>query len=85
MLNHAMRYVIIIIGCLLAAAAYNLFLIPMNFLSGGLAGIAFILYYLFNLPIGIMNFLLNIPILYIARIVLVKIFTCKKSSTRVHF
>ena len=57
MLNHAMRYVIIIIGCLLAAAAYNLFLIPMNFLSGGLAGIAFILYYLFNLPIGIMNFL----------------------------
>lgn len=26
MLNHAMRYVIIIIGCLLAAAAYNLFL-----------------------------------------------------------
>lgn len=66
MLNHAMRYVIIIIGCLLAAAAYNLFLIPMNFLSGGLAGIAFILYYLFNLPIGIMNFLLNIPILYIA-------------------
>ena len=46
MLNHAMRYVIIIIGCLLAAAAYNLFLIPMNFLSGGLAGIAFILYYL---------------------------------------
>lgn len=40
MLNHAMRYVIIIIGCLLAAAAYNLFLIPMNFLSGGLAGIA---------------------------------------------
>lgn len=66
MLNHAMRYVIIIIGCLLAAAAYNLFLIPMNFLSGGLAGIAFILYYLFSLPIGIMNFLLNIPILYIA-------------------
>ena len=66
MLNHAMRYVIIIIGCLLAAAAYDLFLIPMNFLSGGLAGIAFILYYLFNLPIGIMNFLLNIPILYIA-------------------
>lgn len=35
MLNHAMRYVIIIIGCLLTAAAYNLFLIPMNFLSGG--------------------------------------------------
>ena len=33
MLNHAMRYVIIIIGCLLAAAAYNLFLRPMNFLS----------------------------------------------------
>ena len=31
MLNHAMRYVIIIIGCLLAAAAYNLFLIPMKF------------------------------------------------------
>ena len=65
MLNHAMRYVIIIIGCLLAAAAYNLFLIPMNFLSGGLAGIAFILYYLFNLPIGIMNLFVKLFLFYI--------------------
>lgn len=66
MLNHGKRYLMIIAGCLIAAAAYNLFLVPMKFLSGGLAGIAFIFYYLFGLPIGVMNFLLNIPILYIA-------------------
>ncbi len=66
MTRHIMRYVIIIFGCFLAAAAYNLFLIPMNFVTGGVSGIAVILYYLFDLPIGTMNFVINIPILYIA-------------------
>ncbi len=66
MTRHIMRYVIIILGCFLSAAAYNLFLIPMNFVTGGVSGIAVILYYLFGLPIGTMNFVINIPILYIA-------------------
>ncbi len=66
MARHIMRYVIIVAGSFLAAAAYNLFLIPMNFISGGVSGIALVLYYLFGLPIGAMNFVINIPILYIA-------------------
>ena len=66
MIRHIIRYLLIAFGCFLSAAAYNLFFIPMHFLSGGMSGIAFILYYLFGLPIGVMNLVLNIPILYIS-------------------
>ena len=56
----------IVIGALISAISCNLFLIPNHFLSGGLTGIAIILHYLFDLPIGIQNIIFNIPILYIA-------------------
>lgn len=71
MLNHAMRYVIIIIGCLLAAAAYNLFLIPMNFLSGGLVFIwsqKYLPYIIYNiLPKILYCKFINYDIIYFNR------------------
>ena len=66
MKKYIIQYAMIVIGALISAISCNLFLIPNHFLSGGLTGIAIILHYLFDLPIGIQNIIFNIPILYIA-------------------
>ncbi|WP_196594925.1 YitT family protein [Pectinatus sottacetonis] len=64
--THFKRYLQIFIGCLLSGIAMNIFLIPAHLLSGGLSGIAIILYYLFKLPIGIQLIIYNLPIIYLA-------------------
>lgn len=55
-------YVQIVLGCVLGAAAYPLFLTPNNIAPGGVTGIAIILNYLFHLPVGTISLLLNIPL-----------------------
>ena len=52
----------IIIGCFLIAAGTSLFLLPNQLSSGGFAGIATIIYYLFKLPLGTTMLILNIPL-----------------------
>ncbi len=52
----------ILIGCVLGAAAYPLFLTPNNIAPGGITGVAMILYYLFRLPVGTVSLVLNIPL-----------------------
>lgn len=53
---------LIIIGCLFMAMGTSLFLLPNQLSSGGFAGIATIIYYLFNLPLGTTMLILNIPL-----------------------
>ncbi len=65
-LMHLKRYTLILIGCILGSAAINAFLLPAQLLSGGITGIAVILYYLFGLPIGTQLIIYNIPIVYLA-------------------
>lgn len=60
------RMVAIAGGALLAGAALNLFIIPFHMLSGGVSGIAIILYYLVGTPIGLVIGLMNLPLLYAA-------------------
>ena len=64
--RHALRYAQIILGTLLTALGYNLFLIPAHLLTGGISGIAIVIYYLTGLPVGAQNFVYNLPILYLA-------------------
>ena len=52
----------IIIGCFLMAAGTSLFLLANQLSSGGFAGIATIIYYLFKLPLGTTMLILNIPL-----------------------
>ena len=61
--RHPLRYVGMLIGCLLAACSINLFVVPSHLLTGGVTGIAIIIYYLADLPIGIQSFVYNIPLL----------------------
>ena len=53
----------VIIGCLIAACSINLFVVPSHLLTGGVTGIAMIVYYLADFPIGIQTFIYNIPLL----------------------
>ena len=61
--NRCMRYAGITLGCFIASASINLFLVPSHLLTGGATGIAIIVYYLTGLPIGLQTLLYNIPIL----------------------
>lgn len=56
-------YVLISVGAVLMALANVLFLIPNNVISGGVSGIAIILYRLVGTPVGTMYLLFNLPLL----------------------
>lgn len=50
-------------GTFIYSAAVNLFFVPHHFLAGGMTGVAMIVYYLTDIPIGWSNLALNVPIL----------------------
>lgn len=57
---------IFVLGGILYSIAINCFLSKNNILNGGFTGIATILNYLFDLPIGTVIFIMNIPLFLIA-------------------
>lgn len=66
-MRKSLRYYItpslqVALGALIAAISVNTFLVPHHFLSGGISGVALILHYLFNLPVGILIIVMNVPL-----------------------
>lgn len=51
----------LVIGCFIMATGTSLFLLPNQLSSGGFSGIATIIYYLFQFPLGTVMLILNIP------------------------
>ncbi len=66
-----------ILGCVLYAAAINFFNVPNNIAQGGFSGLAIVINYLSDLPVGAINFVLNIPVLILAWIFIGKKFVAK--------
>ena len=64
--DYVWQYVLIIIGSALFAAGFQFFLYPNSIIVGGVSGIAMIINYLTDLPVGVMNIVLNIPLFIIA-------------------
>ena len=60
------EYVYIAIGSLLMAVGVSQFLLPNELSTGGFSGIAIIVHYLTNYPMGTTMLILNIPLLLIA-------------------
>lgn len=56
----------LILGAMIMAFGVQLFLLPNKLSSGGFSGIATIVYYFFNVQMGVTNLLLNIPLFIIA-------------------
>lgn len=59
------KYVLLLIGSMIAAFGLEIFLIPNNIIDGGIVGISIIISILSKIPLGIFTFLLNIPFLFI--------------------
>ena len=59
------RILVITFGSFISAISVNGFLVPYHLLSGGVTGIALILRYCINTPVGLVFFVLNIPIFII--------------------
>lgn len=58
-------YALIVVGSLLVAVGTNLFFVPNKVVSGGVVGLAIIAHYLWGTPVGVVSFLLNLPLLAI--------------------
>ena len=66
-----------IVGCTAYAAGVTMFAVPNNIAQSGMTGVAIIINYLIDTPIGITNFLLNVPLFILACIFIGKKFTVK--------
>lgn len=60
------EYLLITIGCIIAAVGTALFLLPNRLSSGGFSGIATIFYYFLEIPMGTTIILLNIPLFIVS-------------------
>ena len=60
------QYLSVALGCIIGSIAINLFLVPHHLLSGGVSGLAIIIYFLFGFPIGVQIFIMNVPLIYAA-------------------
>jgi uncharacterized membrane-anchored protein YitT (DUF2179 family) len=56
------RILVIILGSFISAISVNCFLVPHHLLSAGITGIALVLRYCINTPLGAVLLILNIPI-----------------------
>jgi uncharacterized membrane-anchored protein YitT (DUF2179 family) len=61
-----LKFFYIILGGIIFAFGYAAFLIPHRIVPGGVSGIAMILRFLYNTPVGIVAILLNIPLFILA-------------------
>lgn len=75
--RYSLTYLKIVLGTLLMAIGIAQFLLPNQLSSGGFSGIATIGYYLFNLPMGVLVLILNIPVFIISFFRIGKIFFIK--------
>jgi len=68
------RFCLMTASTILVAFGFNMLLIPMQLLSGGMSGVAMVIGYIFNTNIGWLYFILNLPVLIWGWIVLGKRF-----------
>jgi len=59
------KFILIFIGTILAAAGLEFFIVPNQMIDGGIVGISIMASYLTKIPLGILTFLLNLPFLII--------------------
>lgn len=59
------KFSMMILGNFLCSFAINVFFVPNGLMSTGVAGLSIIANYLFNIPIGLMFFLINLPIILV--------------------
>ncbi|MCL6601627.1 MAG: YitT family protein [Paenibacillus sp.] len=61
----AQRIVMIVIGAAMMSVALEIFLVPNQLIDGGITGISIMLSHIFEIPLGILLTLLNLPFLIV--------------------
>ena len=56
------KYFAIILGSIIMALGLDLFLVPSQIAPGGISGLSTVLHYLTGVPVGVLIFIINIPI-----------------------
>lgn len=77
LLKHTIEYALVILGSFFVALAFNVFLLPNNIASGGVAGISTITKGVFGWEPGIVQWVLNIPLFLSGLLILGKNFGIK--------
>lgn len=54
-----LQYLLIVIGIMMYCFSWSVFLVPSHIIGGGVVGLATIVYYLTDIPIGVTNFAVN--------------------------
>lgn len=70
-----MKNLIIVVGSFIVAFAFNFFLVPYGILSSGISGIAILIGLITPFDIGLMNLLLNLPLIILGYFKLGKLIT----------
>ena len=78
-------YAQIVLGSLVGGAAYPLFLTPNRIAPGGITGIATILNYVFQWPVGTVSLILNVPLFIIGYKAMGKIFAFRSLVATILF
>lgn len=72
-------------GSYIYAMGIQIFTKPFQIAPGGVAGIATIINYLYSLPIGVVTFAINIPLLILAWIYISREFTIRTAASTIIF
>ena len=67
-LKYIMKYLVIVLGAAVYAVGFQFFLFPNAIVSGGLVGIAMIINVFTSLPVGMLTFVMNVPLFLVALI-----------------
>ncbi len=67
-----MKYLKLIIGCLLIAISYNIFIIPNNYVSFGTDGMAILFRDMINIPIPLIILIFNMIIIFVSLLINMK-------------
>lgn len=70
-----MKNLIVVVGSLIVAFAFNFFLVPYGILSSGISGLAILIGLITPFDIGLMNLLLNLPLIILGYFKLGKLIT----------
>ena len=63
--DHLLQYGLITLGSLIYALGQLFFIKPLHIPMGGIAGLSLVANYLWNLPIGVVSLVLNLPLFFL--------------------
>ena len=64
--DYLQEYALIVVGSVIYAAGFRFFYYPNDIIAGGVTGIAMIINYLTEIPVGVINIVINIPLFILA-------------------